>query len=142
MWHFGFVPMSTHYGFYEDNDLVGYCCINDDGYMLQFYLSQAAEIQAKDLFTLIAEQNSTVIGSIKGAFVSTAEPAYLSLCLDNSSSFKVNALMYQQVAAMTSDKAIELELTAATKNNSPSLLHLLRIILGLRNNGYHSTMAI
>ncbi|MEP3351646.1 MAG: hypothetical protein ABJN96_17060 [Marinomonas sp.] len=97
MWHFGFVPMSSHFGFYEDGTLVGYCCVNGDGYMLQFYLSEAAHTQARELFTLIAEQNSSVIGCVKGAFVSTAEPHYLSLCADNSSSFKVHALMYQQV---------------------------------------------
>lgn len=96
MWHFGFVPMANHFGFYENDLLVGYCCINSDGYMLQFYLSPKAEVQAKELFTLIAQDNSPVIGTIKGAFVSTAEPAYLSLCLENSSGFEVNALMYQQ----------------------------------------------
>lgn len=100
MWHFGFVPMAKHFGFYEARELVGFCCMNSDGYMLQFYLSPAAKSQARELFTLIAQRNSKVIGieesQVKGAFVSTAEPEYLSLCLDNSSSFKVNALMYQE----------------------------------------------
>lgn len=113
MWHFGFAPMSAHFGFYENNALVGYCCINDDGYMLQFYLSQEAKTQAKELFTLIAEQNSSVIASVNGAFVSTAEPHYLSLCLDNSSTFKVNALMYQQVAPLTAESITGLDLKLA-----------------------------
>ncbi|MEZ8194567.1 GNAT family N-acetyltransferase [Vibrio cortegadensis] len=116
MWHFGFVPMSSHFGFYEGDALVGFCCINGDGYMLQFYLSQAAHTQARELFTLIAEQNSAVVGAIKGAFVSTAEPHYLSLCLDNSSSFKVNALMYQQVAPLVSEGSTGLELTLASQD--------------------------
>ncbi|WP_372882162.1 GNAT family N-acetyltransferase [Psychromonas sp.] len=113
MWHFGFVPMSAHFGFYENDAVVGYCCINDDSYMLQFYLSQTAKTQAKELFTLIAEQNSSVIGSVNGAFVSTAEPRYLSLCLDNSSTFKVNALMYQQVAPSITENATGLNLKLA-----------------------------
>lgn len=115
MWHFGFVPMSSHFGFYEGETLVGYCCINSDGYMLQFYLSNAAQTHAKELFTLIVEQNSSIIGVIKGAFVSTAEPYYLSLCLDNSSSFKVNALMYEQVAPIVFDDATALDLTLASQ---------------------------
>ncbi|NAX45736.1 GNAT family N-acetyltransferase [Photobacterium halotolerans] len=114
MWHFGFVPMSSHFGFYEDDSLVGYCCINGDGYMLQFYLSQAAHTQARELFTLISEQNSSVVGCVNGAFVSTAEPHYLSLCLDNSSSFKVNALMYKQVAPFVSDNRTSLDLKLAS----------------------------
>lgn len=116
MWHFGFVPMSTHYGFYEDNALVGYCCINEEGYMLQFYLSSAAKTEAKELFTLIAQKNSTAIDSVNGAFVSTAEPEYLSLCLDNSSSFKVNALMYRHINPIKNKKETGLELTLATQN--------------------------
>ncbi|GGI84682.1 GNAT family N-acetyltransferase [Shewanella gelidii] len=116
MWHFGFVPTSSHFGFYEDDTLIGYCCINADGYMLQFYLSPTADIQARELFTLIAEQNSLVVDSIQGAFVSTAEPHYLSLCLDNSTSFKVNALMYQQVAPYASESASGLDLTLANQD--------------------------
>lgn len=112
MWHFGFVPMSTHFGFYEQDNLVGYCCINGEGYMLQFYLSNEAETDEKDLFTLIAENNSATIEEVKGAFVSTAEPRFLSLCVDNSSGFKVNALMYKQEtsSAVHNRNSVELEL--------------------------------
>ncbi|MPY21379.1 GNAT family N-acetyltransferase [Shewanella psychropiezotolerans] len=95
MWHFGFVPMSDHFAFYENNRLVGFCCINGEGYMLQFYLSPTAKTKATELFTLIAKENISEFGKVLGAFVSTAETDYLSLCLDNTSSVKVNALMYQ-----------------------------------------------
>ena len=30
MWHFGFVPMADHYGFYGNDDLVVFCCFNSD----------------------------------------------------------------------------------------------------------------
>lgn len=113
MWHFGFVPRSAHFGFYEQETLVGYCCINSEGYMLQFYLATDANTDAKELFTLIAEQNSAVIGSVKGVFVSTAEPLYLSLCLDNSSVFEVKALMYRKLKGSTEGKKSELELVLA-----------------------------
>ncbi|TPH14064.1 GNAT family N-acetyltransferase [Litorilituus lipolyticus] len=95
MWHFGFVSMAEHYGFYENECLVGFCCINSERYLLQFYLSETAISSATELFMLIAHSNSAVIGDVKGAFVSTAEPQYLSMCLDNTSSFTVNAIMYQ-----------------------------------------------
>jgi RimJ/RimL family protein N-acetyltransferase len=95
MWHFGFAPIADHYGFYENESLAGFCCINSDKYLLQFYLSESTQVLPQDLFTLIINSNSPVIGEVNGAFVSTAEPQYLSLCLDNSSTFAVNALMYQ-----------------------------------------------
>jgi RimJ/RimL family protein N-acetyltransferase len=112
MWHFGFVPMSEHFGFYEDNILVGFLCLNGEGYILQFYLSAEAKVDARDLFTLVSQGNSQVIGTLKGAYVSTAETAYLSLCLDNSRSFKVNALMYQEAenANLTPDDKLETSL--------------------------------
>lgn len=95
MWLTGFVPMARHYGFYENEELVGYCCINDDGYLLQFYMRPHKLDQASPLFDLIITPNNSSIEKIKGAFASTAEPQYLSLCLDSFSNFKVNALMYQ-----------------------------------------------
>ena len=82
MWHFGFVPMSSHFGFY------------DDAYMLQFYLLPICKLQEAELFKTLVNGGNSIVGKIKGAFVSTAETSYLSLCFDNSSSFKVNALMY------------------------------------------------
>ncbi|MBV1871473.1 MAG: GNAT family N-acetyltransferase [Gammaproteobacteria bacterium] len=113
MWHFGFVLDSDHFGFYEGSTLVGYCCINDEGYVLQFYLSPAANAQATELFALIAQQNSLATGTVVGAFVSTAETNYLSLCLDNSRSFKVNALMYQLGTIGYADKSEPLEMQLA-----------------------------
>ncbi|WP_282167626.1 GNAT family N-acetyltransferase [Shewanella japonica] len=103
MWHFGFVPMASHFGFYEQDNLVGFCCINDENYLLQFYLAPEAETDAKALFRFIAQQQSQVIKQVKGAYVSTAEPHYLSLCLDNSTQFAVNALMYQQLVPVNNN---------------------------------------
>ncbi|PMN90786.1 GNAT family N-acetyltransferase [Enterovibrio norvegicus] len=120
MWHFGFVPMSAHFGFYENEDLVGFCCVNGEGYLLQFYLSPIAKISARDLFAHIAQQGSDEIGSVKGAFVSTAETSYLSLSLDNSASFVVNSLMYQRdlnVALPCAATAVEtLDMVLATED--------------------------
>lgn len=122
MWHFGFAPMAEHFGFYESNRLVGYCCINSEGYMLQFYLSPGAQIAPMELFSSIALQKNDLIGTINGAFVSTAESEYLSLCLDNSSSFKVNALMYQY------DKAKQEQATPLLAMNIATVEQLLHFV--------------
>jgi len=95
MWHFGFAPMAKHFGFYVNKNLVGFCCVNDDGYLLQFYLQPEFHLFSQELFTLISQQKSSIIGEVKGAFVSTSELNYQALCLDNSATFKVNALMFQ-----------------------------------------------
>jgi predicted acetyltransferase len=115
MWHFGFVPMAKHFGFYADQNLVGFCCINEEGYMLQFYIEPHYLSFSQELFTLIALNNSSLLGNVKGAFVSTAEPSYLALCLDNSATFKVNALMYQYNPELLDNQveAIDMQLTCA-----------------------------
>ena len=104
-----FVPMAKHFGFYVEQSLIGFCCVNDDGYLLQYYLEPNSHTFSQELFTLISQQNSSIIGEVKGAFVSTAEHKYLTLCLDNSVSFKVNALMYQHKSALIED-SIDMQL--------------------------------
>jgi len=96
MWLCGFVPMANHFGFYDDEILCGYCCINDDGFLLQFYILPEYKQYQSDIFTRIVRRKLDLVGKLQGAFVSTAEPEYLSLCLDHFSQFTVNALMYQK----------------------------------------------
>jgi len=115
MWHFGFAPMAQHFGFYEHDQLVGFCCINSEGYLLQYYLSPHATTSADDLFALIAQDNSNVIGAISGAFVSTCDLKFLSMCLDNNTSVKVNALMYCGIHEAPS-KAANLSLVEASED--------------------------
>jgi hypothetical protein len=74
MWLVGFVPLATHYGFYHESELVGYCCVNDEGYLLQFHLSQAHQLQAAEFFSHITTNKCDDISEIQGAFTSTAEP--------------------------------------------------------------------
>ncbi|PMM57220.1 GNAT family N-acetyltransferase [Vibrio splendidus] len=134
MWHFGFVPMSDHYGFYENDKLVGYCVLNGEGYLLQFFLAPTASANIADLFTLIIENNSSVIGEVKGAFVSTAEPQYLSLCVDNTELFKVNAMMYRQNSQASSDcdsgRIEEIEMSLATEEQLDQLVEFASSVIG------------
>lgn len=96
MWLDGFVPMARHFGIRVDEELVGYFCINEEGYLLQFYLDHRCQSLSTEMFEQIVARDDSGTGQIKGAFVSTAEPHFLSLCLDHFSKFEVNALMYQQ----------------------------------------------
>ncbi len=96
MWLCGFVPMASHFSFYDDNELVGFFCVNDEGYLLQFFVNQNYQNQSSQLFESILHGDDSPCDKIKGAFVSTAEPYLLSLCLDWFSKFEVNALMYQR----------------------------------------------
>lgn len=115
MWHFGFVPMAQHFGFYEGEQLIGFCCLNTDGYLLQFYVSQQAITSADELFSLIIQNNSNAIGKIAGAFVSSCDPTFLAMCLDHNSSTSVNALLYCGIKDNTTQD-INLELKQASQD--------------------------
>lgn len=127
MWLCGFVPMARHFGFYDNEELVGYCCVNDDGYLLQFYLSPPNQNQASFLFDSILRQNSSPIGEIRGAFASTAEPHYLSLCLDTFSKISVHTLMYQLGEGSESRHGTEpIDLTMVKPNQVSEMVEFAR----------------
>lgn len=95
MWLCGFVPQASHYGFYSKGNLVGYYCLNDEAFVLQFYLAPEYQDQSRELFDSLFAGGDLQAGNANGSFVSTAEPQFLSYCLDHFNSFEVNALMYQ-----------------------------------------------
>ena len=97
MWMAGFVPIARHFEFFENDQLIGFFCINDEDYLLQFHVIPGRLEQVSHLFDTVLSQVESPVGKIKGAFVSTAEPNYLSLCLDSFSQFKVHTLMYQKI---------------------------------------------
>ena len=93
MWLCGFIPQATHYAFVEAEQSLGFCCVNEEGYLLQFYAHN--RFDAPRLFAALLEQHEGSQNRVNGAFISTAEPETLSLCLDHFVNFEVNALMYQ-----------------------------------------------
>ena len=108
MWLCGFVPMATHFGLYDDSELAGFFCVNDEGFLLQFFVAEGFRQRSSELFGRILQDGAAPVGPIRGAFVSTAEPLYLSLCLDLFSKFEVNALMYQHTGAPQPESDLEL----------------------------------
>lgn len=86
MWEI-FTDMADHYTIRCDAKPAGFCAINAEQKLMQFYLPSI--IDAADIFASALSELK-----ITGATVSTAEPHYLSLCLDHQKTIAVNALMY------------------------------------------------
>lgn len=86
MWE-TFVEMADHYVVHLQENPIGYFAVNAERKLMQFHLP--IQSGKREFFDhLIKEMCLT------GAFVSTAEADYLSLCLDVQKHVKVNALMY------------------------------------------------
>lgn len=132
MWLQGFVPFARHYGLYADSTLVGFCCVNEEGYMLQFHLQPQYRDEAATTFSQLFTSGDAPTGTINGAFASTAEPQYFSLCLDHFSNFTVNALMYQLLHNAAADPARNpyMELTAADIDELDDLVDFVHRNLG------------
>ena len=111
MWLCGFVPQSKHYGVYLEDELAGYCCVNEDDYLLQYFVSPQNRERASEILALLLREKDILSSPIKGAFVSTAEPDSFSLYLDQFPTFKVNGLMYQlDERAGSSNRTVDTDL--------------------------------
>lgn len=124
MWLCGFVPLASHYRFDVDGQAVGFFCINEEGHLLQFYLDPNYSEQANVLFRGLLSGEYSHVLPIEGCYVSTAEPAFLSHCLDNFNDFTVNALMYQLNANATVVKSVcpELALRPVSMAQLPQMM--------------------
>lgn len=87
MWENAFLPMANHWKIADTKDVIGFCSVNAEGKMLAFHVDN--EAFNRSIFAQCIEHLN-----LSGAFASTAEPKYLSLCADHQSSMSVNALMY------------------------------------------------
>ena len=145
MWLFGFVPMAEHFGFYDGEKLVGFYCVNDEGYVLQFYLSDAYLGQSVEMFNQLFELDSPPTEQIKGAIVSTGEPRLLSLCLDRFEGYAVNTLMYQQLrdCAIQSDTENAIKLRLVVMDELMEMVDFATVNVGMPaewTTGYYTNL--
>jgi len=145
MWLHGFVPAASHYAWSEGEQQRGYFCVNDDGYMLQFFVDPRFRSKEAELFNHVARGESAV-GVIKGAIVSTAEPHSLSLCLDHFRTFEVNAVMYQLDASedeRTHSDAASTPLAKVTSSQLPDAVAFAMAEIGAPQDwvtGYYANL--
>jgi len=53
VWLLGFVPLAKHFSFHINTKLAGYGCINDDGFLLQYYLRGDEIVEGSSLMSEI-----------------------------------------------------------------------------------------
>jgi GNAT superfamily N-acetyltransferase len=94
-----FVEMADQYIFTINDISIGYCSINGENQILQFFVKMGYD--ADEIYRQILNELS-----ISGAVVSTQEHQHLSLAIDRHKSLAVNAFLYQcedNVAVMNAD---------------------------------------
>lgn len=89
MWENAFLPMADHWKLKHSEEVIGFCSVNSEGKILGFHVEN--EAFNRSAYAQCIEQLN-----VSGAFASTAEPRYLSLCTDHQKLMFVNALMYAE----------------------------------------------
>ena len=93
MWESGLIPAEPHYRIELNSQLVGFFVLNEDQYLLQFYLGSDARRLGAQVFNQIVEQYQVV-----GALVHSIDPYFLSLCLDIQKKVTVHTRLYEYPA--------------------------------------------
>lgn len=88
MWEDAFFANAQHWMIESNGQSIGYFGANDAHALLGFQVFDPRLAPS-------AFKRCIVENRFKRAFVSTAEPAYLSLCMDHQTSVSVNAFMYE-----------------------------------------------
>lgn len=86
MWE-AFTGMADHYAIRESGALVGYCAVNSEHKMLQFFAPKTDD-------AVIAFKQAVDTLKITGAVASTAETTFLNHCKDNHTNISDHAIMY------------------------------------------------
>lgn len=86
MWE-AFTGMADQFSIDDHSEAVGYCAVNGDQKMLQFFAQPPANAPA-------AFRQALTELKVTGAIVSTAEPSFLALCMDHQISVSEQAIMY------------------------------------------------
>jgi GNAT superfamily N-acetyltransferase len=89
MWE-TFGELSRHYELLWQSRSAGYCCVNDDGLLLELWITGPHEHLAEELFDAIVARDD-----VRGALVGTADPLFLSLCLDRQRELRVHTLLFR-----------------------------------------------
>lgn len=91
MWEQLYISSSQHY-LIEENDILGYCCINEEGCLIQLFLAHKyLALMNKTIEALISN------GVIKSASLSSNEPVAFNACLSHSTSIATNTFCFEHV---------------------------------------------
>lgn len=95
MWHWGFAVNGQHLMFTLDGNAIGYCCINEEGKLLQYLLMPEYNHLQRDIVKEIDAQLQIRGLALTGAYVSTAESHFLSMSFEFFKNVEVHSLLYR-----------------------------------------------
>lgn len=124
MWEQLYIASSQHY-LIKQSDTLGYCCINEEGCLIQIFLEKNyLSLMDKVIQELISD------GLIKSASLSSNEPVAFNSCLLHSKSLKTNTFCFQHLnKEVEIDSNLNIELV--TTDNIPFVKLFLKEQVGM-----------
>lgn len=89
MWESLYIAGATVFEIRERAQLIGFCCIDQEQYLLQLFLVPAHRYQMQDVLTFLIDSKRVV-----GAKVSSIEPITFSACLFHATSCEADTYNY------------------------------------------------
>lgn len=125
MWEQLYIASSQHYLVEEDNNIIGYACVDQAGCLVQIFLSD--EYNSKMELVIKALINSKLI---KAARLSSSEPISFNTCLSLSKSIQSNTFCFEH-----SNTPVSVESTfpvdLVTINDIPLVKEFLKLQVGM-----------
>ncbi|MCG8329215.1 MAG: GNAT family N-acetyltransferase [Chitinophagales bacterium] len=119
MWELLYIASSQHYIIENEEETIGYCCIDSSDSLLQLYLKD-------DFNYLIEKVIKTLIdeGLIRSARLSSSEPVTFNICLLHSKSINTNTFCFQHA-----NKQIRFEPTLKLEPVSEEEIPAIKVFL-------------
>ena len=125
MWELLYINSSQHYLIEEGESTLGYCCVNEDGSLLQIYLEKEHGLKMDRVIEELI--NSEIINS---ASLSSNEPVGFNACLFHSKKIKPNTLCFEHLnTPVEINSTLNLEL--ANSDDIPAIKVFLKEQVGM-----------
>lgn len=124
MWEQLYIGSAQHY-LIEENDTIGYCCINEDGCLTQIFLVEShLTLMDKVIKELISNK------LMKSASLSSNEPVAFNACLFHSKAVKTNTFCFEHLNKdVEVDENLNIELV--TSDDIPLVKEFLKEQVGM-----------
>ncbi len=131
MWEQLYIASSQHYLIENNNNTLGYCCINEEGCLTQIYLEEVYYSQMNNVIGALIKS-----GLINAASLSSNEPIGFNACLFHSKSSKTNTFCFEHL-----NKPIEvnstLEIVIVSTKDIPAIKAFYKVQVGMEDTfGY------
>lgn len=125
MWEMLYIGSAQHYLIEKNNETMGYCCITEEGCLLQIFLIETFKSK---MDKIIAELIST--GVIKSAKLSSNEPIAFNSCLYHSKSINTNTFCFEHTNKPINIK-YDLNIELVSPKDIPEVKAFLKEQLGM-----------